>query len=146
MDGWSFDVEDVPGDGNCMFHSVGRAVGVSAAELREGAVQWMRADKQMLHGELVSEWIQWNGNMHLEAYTRQMERSGTWGGGIELAVLSTLLRRPILVYARERPGAAQRIAEFLPDLPQGVDVNKLPVICILYVGRSHYMSLKPKKT
>ena len=136
---WGFQVQDVPAVGNCLFESVGRTVGSTAAELRAAAVAWMRLPEQMLHGEQVANWILWNGNMSLEAYTENMAKDGVWGGGIELAVLSSLLQRPILVYERHDK-SLKRIAEFLPD---NMDPQPLPVICILYVGRSHYMQLTP---
>ena len=96
----------------------------------------MLAPNQTLQGEPLSLWIP---DMPVETYARQMSRSGVWGGGVELAVLSTLLRRPILVYAQTNQSQASRIAEFLPsDVPSS---ERLAPTCILYVGRAHYMQL-----
>jgi hypothetical protein len=111
-------------------------------ELRKAVVEWMLIPDQKLHGEKVSEWITWNGNQSLEEYTKSMSRNGTWGGGIELAVLASILQKPILVFAKN-PTESKRIAEFLPDVTSDTDIKNLPVICILYVGRSHYMNLLP---
>jgi hypothetical protein len=102
----------------------------------------MRKPDQMLHGEKVSEWILWNGNKSLDEYTALMSQNGTWGGGIELAVMACILAKPILVFANEIEGA-KRIAEFLPDVEPNVNVKTLPAVCILYVGRAHYMNLLP---
>lgn len=143
-----FRVKDVPGSGNCLFEAVGRSADISASDLRQKTVDWMRLPNQHLHGENLSMWIQ-NGAPEIvqgadpiDSYTKYMQRSGTWGGGIELAVLATMLHRPILVYASEsrEPNVASRIAEFLPDASQD-QLNMLPAICILYVGRAHYMQL-----
>jgi hypothetical protein len=139
---WRFKIRDVPGDGNCLFHSVALSINSNATELRKAVVDWMLVPDQMLHGEKVSEWIQWNGNQNLQQYTQTMSRNGTWGGGIELAVLASILQKPILVYAKDTE--AKRIAEFLPDV-KDIDIKTLPTICILYVGRAHYMNLLPIK-
>lgn len=145
-----FRVKDVPGAGNCLFEAVGRTVNVHASDLREKAVQWMQIPNQRLHGESLELWIQNGAEIPLSqsdpigSYVAHMKRSGTWGGGIELAVLATLLHRPILVYACEStdPTRANRVAEFLPDGPQET-IQLLPTVCILYVGRAHYMQLIP---
>ena len=134
----------MPGDGNCLFHSVAMSIGSDAASLRKAVIDWMLVPNQVLHGEKVAEWITWNGAPSLEAYASSMSRSGTWGGGIELAVMASILRKPVLVFANEATGA-RRIAEFLPDVEAGVDVKALPTVCVLYVGRSHYMNLLPIK-
>jgi len=140
---WRFKIRDVPGDGNCLFHSVAMSIDSNAADLRAAVIEWMLRPDQMLHGEKVSEWITWNGNATLREYASSMARSGTWGGGIELAVMASILQRPILVFANDATGS-RRIAEFLPDA-EGVDIRSLPALCILYVGRSHYMNLQPIK-
>jgi hypothetical protein len=143
-----FRVKDVPGAGNCLFEAVGRNVGVDASELRRTAVEWMLMPNQKLHGEELSLWIQNGAEIPLSkhdpvgSYVAHMRKSGVWGGGIELAVLATLLHRPVLVYAAESsdPGKASRVAEFLPDGPRD-EIDLLPAVCILYVGRAHYMQL-----
>ena len=145
-----FRVKDVPGSGNCLFEAVGRTAGTDAGSLRQATVDWMRMPQQRLHGEDLGLWIANASEVPLGAdaigsYTARMQNAGVWGGGIELAVMATLLQRPILVYASETadPSRASRIAEFLPDAPEDV-MKSLPAICILYVGRAHYMQLVPQ--
>lgn len=146
-----FRVKDVPGAGNCLFEAVGRGVKIDAGELRALAVEWMLVPAQKLHGEDLALWIQNGAEIQLSStdpvgsYVAHMRRSGVWGGGIELAVLATLLHRPILVYASESsdPNKASRVAEFLPDGPRN-EIERLPAVCILYVGRAHYMQLIPE--
>jgi hypothetical protein len=118
------------------------SIGSNAADLRRAVIDWMRKPDQILHGEKVTEWILWNGNKSLDEYAALMSQSGTWGGGIELAVMACILAKPILVFANEAAGA-KRIAEFLPDIAPEIDVKTLPAVCILYVGRAHYMNLLP---
>lgn len=143
-----FRVKDVPGAGNCLFEAVGRTAGVDASTLRQLAVDWMQVPNQRLHGEDLAMWISNGSDVPLNAenpvasYVSHMKRAGTWGGGIELAVLATMLHRPILVFATDArdPSKASRVAEFLPDGPRDA-VDRLPAVCILYVGRAHYMQL-----
>lgn len=144
-----FQVKDVPGAGNCLFEAVGRSVGTDASELRQMVVQWLTKPNQTLHGEQVAMWIQNGSDIPLDAnnpvasYVDHMSRQGTWGGGIELAVLSTLLQRPIVVFACDsNPNNATRVAEFLPDVAPDT-LAQLPAVCVLYVGRAHYMQLVP---
>lgn len=147
-----FRVKDVPGAGNCLFEAVGRTAGVDASTLRHRAVEWMQVPKQTLHGEELALWISTGAEIRLSesdpigSYVAHMQRPGTWGGGIELAVMATLLHRPILVYAAESsdPSKASRVAEFLPDGTRE-EVERLPAVCILYVGRAHYMQLIPEE-
>jgi hypothetical protein len=147
-----FRVRDVPGAGNCLFEAVGRTAGVEASVLRQLAVDWMQVPNQKLHGEDLALWVSTGAEIPLSpanpiaSYVTHMKRAGTWGGGIELAVLATLLHRPILVYAAESsdPSKGTRVAEFLPDGPQD-EIKKLPAVCILYVGRAHYMQLIPEE-
>jgi len=145
-----FRVQDVPGTGNCLFEAVGRTAQIDAAVLRRATVAWMRVPMQRLHGEELALWISNASEVTLgpdaiASYTSRMEKSGVWGGGIELAVMATLLHRPILVHASETvdPSRATRIAEFLPDDASQEVLLSLPAICILYVGRAHYMQLIP---
>lgn len=142
-----FKVRDVPGAGNCLFEAVGRNIGVDAAVLRETVVEFMKRENQTLHGEELKDWIQrstdvpLDANQPIDSYIRFIEKQGTWGGGLELSILSVLLQRPILVYSMEKSNSkAERIAEFYPDLSEE-QIKQLQPVCILYVGRSHYMQL-----
>jgi hypothetical protein len=136
---WKFRIVDVPAVGNCMFESVGRTLKIDARHLRQKCVDWMRTPDRQLHGESLANWIQWNTGLKVEDYARKMERDGEWGGGTELAILSSMYNTAIVVYSRDKSTEAKRIAEFVPD---GVkDPASVPAICILYVNRAHYMQM-----
>lgn len=137
-----FKVKDVPGAGNCLFEAVGRSINMDATQLRNQVVQFIQQPNQTLYKEPLDTWIK-NSDIpckNIQEYIDYIEKQGTWGGGMELAILSTLLQRPILVFSIENnPNEANRIAEFIPDHIS--NYQDLIPICILYVGRSHYMQL-----
>ena len=136
-----FRVIDVPGYGNCLFEAVGRSVGISADNLRTQTVDFMKTTEK-LHGIDIRDWIAWNAEAQATSYIEKMSRPGTWGGGIELAIMSTMLRKPIVVFSKEHTGSAKRIAEFLPDECTAHELESTGVIAVLYVGSSHYMQLQ----
>lgn len=138
---WKFRIQDVPPHGNCLFESVGRTIGIDAAELRSKTIQWMLRPDCKLHGESMSSWIEWNSGSSLKQYCEKMARNGEWGGGIELAVMSSMTSHAIVVYSKENgQSTAKRIAEFLPDIE---NVKEAPAICVMYVNRNHYMQMVP---
>lgn len=139
--GWTFKVQDVPGNGNCMFESVGRTAGIPAPELRRQVVTWMKQPNRKLHDVNLSDWIEWNTGKTLPHYVSQMSRNGEWGTGIELATMATILNCAIVVYGRDGAGMAKRLAEFLPS--SAPNPAELPAICVLYVNNNHYMQLIP---
>ena len=127
-----FSIIDVPAYGNCLFEAVGRSVGKDAYQLRKDACAFMENEANTLHGEKITDWIAWNAEAPYSQYISEMKREGTWGGGIELAVLSTLLEKAIVVYER----SGKRIAEFLPDKKENMGA-----IMILWVHKMHYMQI-----
>lgn len=120
-------VRQVPGDGNCLFHSVSAALArasdgehpplcttrglrnlrKSSAELRRRAVECLSRDPRrrlflqgretLRAGELVDAAAAQYG-LSGEEYCEQMGRDSYWGGGPEIVALCNVLRRPIHVY------------------------------------------------
>ncbi len=135
-------VQDVPGQGNCLFEAIGRSANISASILRSAAVQWMLVPNRTLHGEKMENWVEWNTGQSLHQYASTISRDGEWGSGIELAVLSSLLKCAILVYEKHNnTQQAVKISEFLPDGTDEKSKGALPTLAVLYVNRSHYMQL-----
>jgi hypothetical protein len=135
----TWGVEDVPHDGNCLFSAVGSSIGESAARLRQHVIQWCRVPDRRINGVAIRDWVQWNFDMPLDRYLDIMSRNGEWGGAQEMAVLSNMLSLAIIVFQGQPK--ASRILEVLPD---GADLNTLRAVCILWVGKSHYMRLVPQ--
>ena len=132
---------DVPGDGTCMFHAIGLPLKMNGNELRKVAMKYIsdNPDKP-LHGQTIRQWIEWDSECTIDEYLTKMKRG--WGGALDMTVISTLLKTPIFVYSPVSGGLCKRIAEVRPDLTHSNFESALSSICVLYVGRSHYMSLK----
>jgi len=142
-----FLVQDVPGQGNCLFEAIGRSANISASVLRRAAVQWMLVPNRTLHGEKIDNWVEWNTGQTLQRYASSISRDGEWGSGIELAVISSLLNCAILVYEKQsNTQQAVKISEFLPDGSDEQSKGALPTLAVLYVNRSQYMQLIYKQT
>lgn len=124
-----FIVRDVPGNGNCLFEAIGRQIKVSSQELRDLTVQFLRVPNQTLQGEPVSTWVN-----NVDEYTAKMSRQGTWGGGIEIAVISNMFHRKIHVY-KENGKSGDLIAEFIPKEYHNLDLY------VLFCGNNHYKIL-----
>lgn len=147
---WVGSAEDVPGDGTCMFHAVARQVGA-----RDGyALRSLVADYTVahadspLHGTPIRNWIQWEIGVSAEEYVRRM-RGRMWGGALDLTLLASALRVPIFVYIPEGRSQCRRVTVVRPDttLPSVPHTAGSPMpayVCLLYVGRSHYMCLRAR--
>jgi hypothetical protein len=134
----SWLAQDVAHDGNCLFSAIGKSLGISSAELRARVVQWCLVPGRTVNGILLSDWVRWNFDMELPRYLGMMSRNGEWGGAQEMAIISNMLGVAIIVF--QGMPKAKRILEVLPDV---YDPTKLQAVCILWVGKSHYMQLTP---
>jgi len=117
-------IRQVPGDGNCLFHSIsvglGHAVNGTHIDmkrdlpfvykqsrlLRQQAVECLQDSKRRLclqgnewvkSRELVQAAAQQYG-LTAEQYCQDMQQESVWGGGPEIVALSNVLKRPIHVY------------------------------------------------
>lgn len=132
--------EEVPGDGSCLFHSLGRHVGARGDTLRAQVVDVLRRYPDLhIQDTRLRDWTAWYAEAPIDQYVRHIARPGTWGGALEMAVLSRLYRRPIHVY-EPTPGftGCRRISTFCVDDARGGPMR------LLYMGRSHYMPLFPQ--
>jgi len=117
-------IRQVPGDGNCLFHSIATCLSYAAngthvcmrdtsalysvsKMLRTAAVDCLSCNPQrrlflqgseyLRAGELVSAAAA-QYDLSGEEYCEQMRRDSYWGGGPEIVALCNVLRRPIHVY------------------------------------------------
>ena len=84
-----------------------------------------------VHNVPLAEWGAMETGSDSRAYTRSMCESGTWGGGVEIAALSAMLRAPI--YVR---GAAS--VSFGREFR-----NSVAPLRVHYTG-SHYTPIAPR--
>jgi hypothetical protein len=128
----SFRVRDVPRDGNCLFESIGRSLGVPAVDLRALVVSFLKVPNQKLQKEPLKVWI-----TELDDYIQKISKNGFWGGGLEIGILAQIFNRRIVVYSKSDKKKAEMIAEYIPE------EDIFSAVYILYVGRNHYMQLLP---
>jgi hypothetical protein len=143
MKSWIAEATDVPGDGTCMFHSIGLPLNVSGHYLRKIVVSFIEQyPDSHLHGETMRNWILWDQSVSLETYVSRLKQ-GQWGGSIETTLLASMLKIPIFVY-EPKGTMCTRIAESRPDksIPSLKIITDVKFLCLLYVGKNHYMSLK----
>lgn len=130
-----------PGDGSCLFHSLsfglngGRSNGQTrAGQLRRELAQFVaRNPSREIAGDTLQEWIKWDTNRSVSAYTSKMSVGG-WGGGIEMAACSILKRVNVHVY-ESKGGAFKRISCFDSPTPTKSTIH------VLYQGGVHYDAL-----
>jgi len=136
--------EDVPADGTCMFHSIALPMKTSGKTLRDLVSSYIQDQStSLMHGSKISDWIQWETDLTVDAYVHKM-RKGMWGGALEMTILSSLLRTPIFVYAVKNNLCVQ-MTEIRPDTSLPSLGQTLPYICLLYVNSNHYMHLRVSK-
>lgn len=120
-----------PGDGSCMFHSVGHHVNRTAAELRRlCASEILRRADDDFNGMKLKDWIQFEMQFTVPAYVRAVQ-SHLWGGALELKLLADYFRRPVLVFSSGR-GMTQ-----LTDILPNSDCSIEGPIRLLFSG-NHY--------
>lgn len=136
-----FTVIGIPGDGRCLFRSVGHG-----ACLRSGkpapseSLQKQLADelRARVADELIKrrEETEWFIEGNFDNYVSQIRKPHVWGGEPELLMLSHVLRMPITVYMYDdKYGGLISIAEY------GQEYGKDNPIRVLYHGFGHYDAL-----
>lgn len=141
---WVARAVDVPGDGTCMFHAIGKQIDFNGHLLRKLVTDFIRRfPDYKLHDQTIRDWIMWDLELSPEEYSKRLEH-GQWGGALETTILSSLLRIPIFIYEPKSGGLCRRIAEARPDLtfPTLKSKTTLEFLTILYVRKSHYMILE----
>jgi hypothetical protein len=103
---------------------------LSAASLRAEICSELERREISVHDVPLAEWGAMETGVDARAYTRSMCESGTWGGGVEIAALCSMIRAPIYVRGAARVSFGR---EFSPVAPLRVH----------YTG-SHYTALAPR--
>lgn len=131
-----------PGDGSCLFHSLNHGLGGgSASTLRREICGYIaeNPDAQIADTSL-REWVEYDsGSADVKGYAAKMS-SGSWGGGIEMAVLSLMKGVNVHVYESHSSGYV-RISSFDAPRGRGSKAKEAKTINVLYQGRSHYDAL-----
>ena len=88
-----FNEKVVPGDGNCLFHSIGCSVNLVQNQIRDIVSKYILKNyKKKLNGLSLEEWIKMETDMTVEGYSRYILKNGEWGGNMELYVCSQVFK------------------------------------------------------
>jgi len=147
-------VKSQPGDGSCLFHSMAWGLarcgrlesngGGGAHQLRHNISKfWLNNPTMKISETPVSEWVKWDSGLALSKYCQRMARGGIWGGGIELAGCSLLMKANVHVWEKLRGSSGvKRISCFdYPKAGQSSLKEAIPTIHVLYRGGIHYDAL-----
>lgn len=132
-----YSAVDVPHDNSCLFHAIGHFVNAHGAQVRALACQKFKEFKDIKIQDLtLREWIEASEGP-LETYISKMQRKESWGGFLELVVLSMAYNRQIVVYSNEKiSGPAKKLIQ--------IGSTGEPIF-LLYVQNNHYMVLSKQK-
>ncbi|MES1908094.1 MAG: hypothetical protein MHM6MM_001096 [Cercozoa sp. M6MM] len=93
----AWHIVDMRGDGNCLFRAVSFLVYGDQAHhevVRRSCVGYMRCESHFFRNYVDSD-----SEADFDTYCNAMERSGAWGGHVEIQALSELYQRPVHVFA-----------------------------------------------
>ena len=165
-------INDVPGDGSCLFHSIAyplkspKFTGIQLRDITSKIIE--KHSDSLLHGISLKNWIEWESGDFVHQYVRKL-RNGMWGGALEMTILASLLNIHFFVYSpiinlKTNLKQCKRVLEVKPDkefLKNSVkrpnvilnnsnslsNLNSVNAfhenkICLLWVNQSHYMHLQ----
>ena len=97
-----FNEKIVPGDGNCLFHSIGCSVNLVQNQIRELVSKYILKHKnKKFNGLSLEEWIKMESEMSVEVYAQYILRNGEWGGNMELYVCSQVFKINLFILKRD---------------------------------------------
>ena len=134
-------VTPMPGDGNCLFHALAHNVrdklglNVNHASVRAAVSMLIsRSPDQLINGEPIRSWVEWDSAHTPEVYATRMAKPGAWGGGIEIAIVAAIFKARVRVWA---PTGMQDRYAHIADF--GDDEQ---IFDVVYVGRAHYNAIR----
>ncbi len=97
-----FQEKIVPGDGNCLFHSMGLAFNLPQGDLRLAIALYLEKNRKMkINGMTLEEWLVLEKDMPLDRYCNLIRRDGIWGGNMEIDVATKMFKSNIFVLMKD---------------------------------------------
>ena len=132
-----FQEKIVPGDGNCLFHSMGLAFNLSQSELRLAIAVYLEKNrKEKINGMSLEDWLVLEKEMPFENYCNLIRRDGIWGGNMEINVVKKMFQSNIFILMKENR-RYKLVSSYVFD-------NNARNVFLIYDG-SHYNYLKVTK-
>ena len=131
----------IVGDGNCFFASVAYGLHTTHQVLREMCARYfVECGDATISDATVSNWILWGSGVDTKKYAANIRKNGTWGGGLEIAALCSMLHMKIEIYTRDAQKKLVKICDFVyTESPK-------KVVKVYYNGSTHYDALIMEKT
>ncbi len=125
------EIIENPGDGNCLFRALGFRLDVDHLTLRREVAEFAYYNaKTSLMQETVEYWVKSNDYSCIHQYAQKISQNGVYGSALEIAIVSKLYKRRIVVWIPEEKGIRSI----------GVYEGKKPTIH-LYYTTNHYRLL-----
>ncbi len=145
-----FNITPQAADGNCLFSSITALIPYSSSRENSTESPCQRLRRHVVnhiyhHREIYEERVHAVcathrcGSLPFEQYCREMLRPRMWGQELELDAASTLLQRPIEIYARHMCCLTEE-GEFIPYQTIGNEYEAAP-LRLYFNGDNHYDSL-----
>jgi len=97
-----FEEKVVPGDGNCLFYSMGIAFKMPQANLRLAIAMYLEKNrKTKINGLSLEEWLMMEKEMPLDSYCKLIRKNGIWGGNMEINIASKMFKTNIFVLSKD---------------------------------------------
>lgn len=124
-----------PGDGSCLFHSLGHFLREDQSSLRAVVTKFIESNPDAsIAGTALRKWIFWDSGLDVRQYAARMRTQGTWGGALEMAIIADVRGVAVHVYERAGAGLFKQIATFGDE---GAEASAH----VVYGGRVHYDAL-----
>ena len=143
----------MPGDGNCLYHSLSFGLNKipkcsewTAQQLRLHLAHWVAEHPTVeVAGQQLKTWILWDSNSSVKEYAATMTKgvarpshSVGWGGSIECIACSFSFNVNVIVFTPTSRGGQRCIAVFVP--PGG----GAHTVHLVYSGGDHYNVYEPE--
>jgi len=86
-------------NGNCLFTSLGHAMGINHIEIRRRVADYaLKHPQSELMQETVRDWVSKSTNQCVRHYSEEIRHSGNYGSALELALVSKIYDQRIVVW------------------------------------------------
>ena len=132
-----------PGDGSCLFHSLGYFLKCSHQQLRTLVATFIEGNPDAnIAGSPLRKWVLWDSGIDVRSYANRMRTAGSWGGALEMAIIAEVKKVAVHVYERHGGGQFKQIATF----GEVEGVEPATSAHVVYGGRVHYDALQLAKS
>lgn len=123
-----FNIIDIPGDGNCLYHCIAKSLDISYENVRSSAIYELKRNKSEYIHFLESEFESF------DEYCNRHSQDGEWGDNLMIHAISKSLHANISIHSKNKR---------MPRVDFHTCLKKDAIHLLFY--RNHYDLLVPKK-